>query len=243
MWPRLANDEVMSECFTNFTKKKYPDWIIWCSLVVSSDEEIPHWTLNHHHYCCWCCIWFLAPLLPLHASWRTWLRTSRSLRSVETLILILCLLLTRLQDLESKKIQKFIRNAMQHESHLEWAHESLIHWHHSPGIVELSAVVGSWEESDQLALGEEFVSILHNLRSHAWWVLRIINSFQYSCLETGAVPASTLFTSLIFLRTLLELLESNQCNVSLPQYWQGQFLTFHISRNWFVIMFVMIIQD
>ena len=74
-------------------------------------------------------------------------------------------------------------------------------------------------------------------------VLRIINSFQYFCLETGAVPASTLFTSLIFRRTLLEFLESNQCNVSLPQYWKGQFLTFHISRNWFVIMFVMIIQD
>ena len=112
--------------FYELYKKKYPDWIIWCSLVVSSDEEIPHWTLNHH-YCCWCCIWFLAPLLPLHASWRTWLRTSRSLRSVETLILILCLLLTRLQDLESKKNTKVYK-----EYNATWISPGMSTWESHP---------------------------------------------------------------------------------------------------------------
>ena len=36
--------------------------------------------------------------------------------------------------------------------------------YHSAGVVELAAVVGRREESDELALGEEFVAVLDHLR-------------------------------------------------------------------------------
>ena len=46
---------------------------------------------------------------------------------------------------------------------LEGAKETLIHAHHGPCIVKLSAVVRRREQGHELALGEELVSVLHNL--------------------------------------------------------------------------------
>lgn len=46
---------------------------------------------------------------------------------------------------------------------LEGAHECLVHTHHGPGVVELSAVVRRGEQRDQLPLGEELVTVLHHL--------------------------------------------------------------------------------
>ena len=47
--------------------------------------------------------------------------------------------------------------------YLEGAHQSLVYTHHPPGVVELSAVVGSGEQRDQLSLGEKLITILHDL--------------------------------------------------------------------------------
>lgn len=47
--------------------------------------------------------------------------------------------------------------------YLEGTHESVVHTHHGTGVVELAAVVGSTEQSDELPLGEEFVAVLHDL--------------------------------------------------------------------------------
>jgi hypothetical protein len=50
---------------------------------------------------------------------------------------------------------------------LEGAEEALVDAHHGTGIVKLSTIVGSTEQSDQLALGEELVSILNDLMGTA----------------------------------------------------------------------------
>ena len=49
-------------------------------------------------------------------------------------------------------------------ANLERAHQCLINRHHRAGVVELSAVVRSREESDQLTLRKELVSILDHLK-------------------------------------------------------------------------------
>jgi hypothetical protein len=48
-------------------------------------------------------------------------------------------------------------------TYLEGAEQALIHAHHGTGIVELAAVVGGAEQRDELALGEELVTILDDL--------------------------------------------------------------------------------
>jgi len=50
---------------------------------------------------------------------------------------------------------------------LERAHEGLIDAHHGTSIVEFSAIVWCREESDELPLGKEFITILHNLMGSA----------------------------------------------------------------------------
>ena len=50
---------------------------------------------------------------------------------------------------------------------LEGAEQALVNTHHGACIVKLSAVVGSTEEGDELALGEELVSIFDDLMSTA----------------------------------------------------------------------------
>lgn len=51
--------------------------------------------------------------------------------------------------------------------YLERAHERFVYAHHAAGIVKLAAVVGSRKQSHQLALGEEFVTVLNHLMSPA----------------------------------------------------------------------------
>lgn len=46
---------------------------------------------------------------------------------------------------------------------LEGAQQTLVDAHHGTGIVKLATVVGSTEECDKLALGEELVAVLNNL--------------------------------------------------------------------------------
>lgn len=50
-------------------------------------------------------------------------------------------------------------------SHLEGAHERLVHAHHGTGVVKLSAVVGSREQSDELPLCEKLITIFHHLKT------------------------------------------------------------------------------
>ena len=48
-------------------------------------------------------------------------------------------------------------------THLEGAHQCLVHTHHGSSIVKLPTVVGSREEGHQLTLGKELVAILYHL--------------------------------------------------------------------------------
>ena len=48
-------------------------------------------------------------------------------------------------------------------SYLEGAHQGFVHAHHAAGVVELSAVVGSREQSHQLPLGEELITVFYHL--------------------------------------------------------------------------------
>ncbi len=50
---------------------------------------------------------------------------------------------------------------------LERAHQRVVHAHHGTRVVELTTVVGRAEDGDQLALGEEFVTVLDDLVSAA----------------------------------------------------------------------------
>jgi len=53
------------------------------------------------------------------------------------------------------------------KTNLEGTQQTLIDAHHSTGIVKLAAVVGRAEERDQLALGEELVTVFDYLVSSA----------------------------------------------------------------------------
>jgi len=50
---------------------------------------------------------------------------------------------------------------------LETAHQSIVNAHHSAGIVEFSAIVGSGEKSYKLSLCEKLVAVFDNLMSSA----------------------------------------------------------------------------
>jgi hypothetical protein len=56
-----------------------------------------------------------------------------------------------------------IPNRASPKTYLEGAEQTLIHTHHGTGVVELAAVVGRTEEGNELALREEFVTILDDL--------------------------------------------------------------------------------
>lgn len=52
-------------------------------------------------------------------------------------------------------------------TNLERAEQALVDAHHGTRIVKLAAVVGRTEQGDELALGEEFVAVFHDLVSAA----------------------------------------------------------------------------
>lgn len=66
----------------------------------------------------------------------------------------------------TKKVKRLV-NRM---THLEGAEQTLVNAHHRTRIVEFTAVVRCAEQRDQLALREEFVSVLHNLMRTAYQV-------------------------------------------------------------------------
>ena len=55
-------------------------------------------------------------------------------------------------------------------THLERAHQGLVHAHHRTRVVELPAVVGSAENGDQLALCKELITVLDDLVCAAYEV-------------------------------------------------------------------------
>lgn len=50
-------------------------------------------------------------------------------------------------------------------THLEGAHERLVHTHHGTGVVKLPTIVRSREEGDELPLREKLITIFHHLRT------------------------------------------------------------------------------
>ena len=50
---------------------------------------------------------------------------------------------------------------------LETAHQSIVDAHQGAGVVELTAIVGRREQSDELSLGEKLVAIFDDLVSSA----------------------------------------------------------------------------
>lgn len=57
-------------------------------------------------------------------------------------------------------------------THLEGAHERLVHTHHGTGIVKLPTIVRSREEGDELPLCEKLITIFHHLRTE----IRVVNT-------------------------------------------------------------------
>ena len=49
-------------------------------------------------------------------------------------------------------------------NYLERTHECFVNTHHTPGVVELSAVIGGREQGHQLTFREELVAVLNNLQ-------------------------------------------------------------------------------
>jgi hypothetical protein len=50
---------------------------------------------------------------------------------------------------------------------LETAHQSIVNAHHSAGIVEFTAIVGSGEKSYKLSLSEKLIAVFYYLMSPA----------------------------------------------------------------------------
>ena len=66
----------------------------------------------------------------------------------------------RKTQLASAKLEKRAETRI---TNLEGAEQTLVNAHHGTSIVKLSTVVGSTEQGNQLALGEEFVAVLDDL--------------------------------------------------------------------------------
>lgn len=73
-------------------------------------------------------------------------------------------------------------------SYLEGAHQGFIHAHHAAGVVELPAVVGSWEQSHQLPLGKELITIFYHLgASHTQFLHRHHHHLIWTSLSSAAL--------------------------------------------------------
>merc|ERR1719229_400622 len=69
---------------------------------------------------------------------------------------------------------------------LETAHECLVNAHHCPGVIELSEVIRSGEEGDQLTSGKEFVTILNDLVGSADQVeVVLVEEFRHDVRSEG----------------------------------------------------------
>ena len=87
---------------------------------------------------------------------------------------------------------------------LERAHEGLVDGHHGTSVIELTAVVGSREEGDELALGEELVTVLNDLMGAADEIELLFLEEMSDDISTegerdstvGFVPAGDLFVGI-----------------------------------------------
>ena len=83
---------------------------------------------------------------------------------------VLLLLLGRFKNLQSQASQHHGQTSYpvmvrvtEETTNLERTQQALVNAHHGTGIVEFATVVGSTEQGDQLALGEELVTVFHDL--------------------------------------------------------------------------------
>lgn len=80
-------------------------------------------------------------------------------------------------------------------TYLEGAEQALVDAHHCTCVVKLAAVVGCTEESDELALREELVPVLHNLVSATDEVhVVLLQEPGYDIRAEGETNASVVFT-------------------------------------------------
>lgn len=74
--------------------------------------------------------------------------------------------LRRVEGSVKVKMDKRVRGS----SHLEGAEQTFINAHHRSSIIKFTAVVRCTEQCHQLALGEELISVLHDLVRTAYQV-------------------------------------------------------------------------
>merc|ERR1719229_68317 len=79
--------------------------------------------------------------------------------------------------------------------YLKRAHQSLVYRHHCTRIVKFAAIVWCTEEGDQLALGEEFVSIFNNLMSSAYQIkIMLVQELCHNFCSKCKADSSIVFT-------------------------------------------------
>lgn len=91
-------------------------------------------------------------------SWSSWFATS------EATVHVLLFLFRWFQDLQGKEVSKGAWDVKEVDlTYLERAQQTLVYAHHGACIVEFAAVIWCAKERDQLPLGEELVTVFHDL--------------------------------------------------------------------------------
>ena len=80
---------------------------------------------------------------------------------------LLLLFLCRFQNLGGHRQQETCGKHGARMVYLERTQQALVNAHHRTGIVKLATVIGRAEQGDELPLGEELVSVFHNLMGTA----------------------------------------------------------------------------
>ena len=129
---------------------------------------------------------------------------------IYTTVGILCLLLSRLENLNS--IRRRCRQPPGPSKpnialYLEGTKQRLVDAHHRAGVVELATVVWCREEGDQVSLREELVPVFDDLRSHG-------TSRESSTVNTPTLRASRIWHAKCD-KCIPDVLDrSNPCHVS-----------------------------
>jgi len=92
-------------------------------------------------------------------------RSAGTKAAVNVLLFFLC----RLQNLFAILVYAIAESILE-SANLEGTQQTLIHTHHCASVVELPTVIWCTEQSNQLPLGEEFITILNNLMSSAYQI-------------------------------------------------------------------------
>ena len=78
---------------------------------------------------------------------------------------------------------------------MELTAEWIVYFHDGCIIIELSTIIGSWEDGDQVSSGEELVALLNNLMGPANQVdLMLFAEFAYDVCAENKRDASLVFT-------------------------------------------------